>query len=295
MVASTLRRGDVTLACLTIDDPLLRPKYGCLEYAGLLREMKAHRFFTEVAFIPWNYRRSSRETVLLLVGNGDCYAVCVHGCDHLYDEFGGRDYEHLSALCSTALWRMDRHQKLTGMPYEPVFVFPQGRFSSVAMRALRDQGYLAAFNSTLRATDGVDLSVAECGQPATLVYDRFPLFQRRHPNDRIGIEDDVVSGRPVILVVHHDAFREGYGSLTATVDWLNGLCDTKWCSLAQIAQHHMGARAPSDNTGDRHPRVPGRSRSHVVVRRLLSEARDNYLQTSPFLSRIYARIRKHVG
>ena len=40
----------VTLACLIIDDPLLRPKYGCLDYTKLLQEMKEHNFFTEIAF-----------------------------------------------------------------------------------------------------------------------------------------------------------------------------------------------------------------------------------------------------
>jgi len=44
-----------TLACLVIDDPLLKPRYGRLDYKNLLEEMKEHSFFTEIAFIPWNY------------------------------------------------------------------------------------------------------------------------------------------------------------------------------------------------------------------------------------------------
>ena len=55
-----------TLACLIIDDPLLRPQYGCLNYKKLLEAMKAHNFFTEIAFIPWNYKRSNAKTVRLL-------------------------------------------------------------------------------------------------------------------------------------------------------------------------------------------------------------------------------------
>ena len=58
-----------TLACLIIDDPVLRPKYGCLDYKRLLKEMKIHNFFTEIAFIPYNYRKSDAETVRLFANN----------------------------------------------------------------------------------------------------------------------------------------------------------------------------------------------------------------------------------
>ena len=153
-----------TLACLIIDDPLLTPKYGCLDYRKLLEEMKAHNFFTEVAFIPWNYKRSNPETVSLFANNKDYFAMCVHGCNHTANEFGGMDYEELSSLSSTALWRMEQHKALTGLPYDPVFVFPQGRFSSVAIKAIKDQGYLAAFNTTIKATDTEDPAVIEYRQ-----------------------------------------------------------------------------------------------------------------------------------
>ena len=78
-----------TLACLIIDDPLLRPKYGCIDYEKLLEQMKAHDFFTEIAFIPWNYKRSDPKTIRLFAENRDYYAICVHGCNHLGNEFGG--------------------------------------------------------------------------------------------------------------------------------------------------------------------------------------------------------------
>ena len=62
----------------------------------LLDEMKGHRFFTEIAFIPWNYRRSDLKTVRLFSENPDYYAICVHGCNHLGNEFGRDDYQDLS-------------------------------------------------------------------------------------------------------------------------------------------------------------------------------------------------------
>ena len=133
-----------TLACLVIDDPLLKPRYGCLDYRKLLEAMKEHNFFTEIAFIPWNYKRSDAKTVKLLADNPDYFGICIHGCNHTYNEFGGSNYKELSNLSATAMWRMEQHKRLTGLSYDPVMVFPQGLFSSVAMLALKKQGFLAA-------------------------------------------------------------------------------------------------------------------------------------------------------
>ena len=46
-------------ACLIIDDPLLRQRYGSCDF-GMLRDlMRRYGFTTNVAFIPWNWRRTS--------------------------------------------------------------------------------------------------------------------------------------------------------------------------------------------------------------------------------------------
>ena len=45
-------------ACLVIDDPLLRPTYGFVDYRELLSLMQRYKFSTNIAFIPWNWRRS---------------------------------------------------------------------------------------------------------------------------------------------------------------------------------------------------------------------------------------------
>lgn len=219
-----------TLACLVIDDPLLRPCYGCLDYEKLIQAMKEHRFFTEIAFIPWNYRRSDPKTVRLFADNTDYYALCVHGCNHLGNEFGGENYQEISSLLSTALWRMEKHKQLTGLSYDPVIVFPQGRFSTVAMQALKDQGYFAACNSTIRATDGEEPPAIEYLKPATTIYHDFPLFLRRYPKDKSHFIQDMASGRPIIIVEHHGAFRNGYKTMTDLVDWINSLGNI--CRLA---------------------------------------------------------------
>lgn len=280
-----------TLACLIIDDPLLRPKYGCLDYQKLLNEMKAHNFFTEIAFIPWNYKRSNPKTIRLFADNSDYYAICVHGCNHSGNEFGRGNYQELSTLSSTALWRMEQHKQLTGLSYDPVVVFPQGHFSSVAMKALKDQGYFAAFNSTIRATDSEEPSGIEYQRPATMMYHDFPLFLRRYPKDKSRFADDVASGRPIIIVEHHGAFRNGYKAMTDLVDWINNLGNIRWTSLLNIAEHYLGKKAM------RTEQTFNSSTSHLqlnmktILRRVLSETRDNYVETSNVLTKVYKAVR----
>jgi hypothetical protein len=291
MTTPTIENPRETLACLIIDDPLLRPKYGCLDYEKLLKEMKIHNFFTEIAFIPYNYKRSEAKTVRLFADNPDHYAICVHGCNHIGNEFGGGDYQELSSLSSTALWRMDQHKRLTGLPYDPVIVFPQGRFSSVAMQALKDQGYFAAFNSTLRATGGEELPAVEYKRPATTIYHDFPLFLRRYPKDKFHFIEDVASGRPIIIVEHHGVFRNGYRTMTDLVDWINSLGNVRWTSLLHITEHYLGKKAAT--TGASIMESPSRMllNCKIAVRRFLSEARDNHLETNDLLTKAYKMVR----
>ncbi len=281
-----------TLACLIIDDPLLRPKYGCLDYERLLEAMKVHNFFTEIAFIPWNYMRSDARTVRLFADNTDYYAICVHGCNHISNEFGGGNYQELKALSSTALWRMEQHKRLTGLAYDPIMVFPQSRFSSVAMQVLKEQGYLAAFNSIIRATDGKKPLAIEYQRPATTIYHDFPLFLRRHPKDKFNFVQDIALGRPIIIVAHHSTFRNGYKVITDIVDWINGLGNIRWKSLSHIADHYRKNKAAT--TVQHAKRLPSRpyNDTKVALRRFFSEARDNYVETSDGLTKLYQIVRE---
>jgi len=279
----------VTLACLVIDDPPLKPRYGSFDYARILQEMKDHRFFTEIAFIPCNYRRSDPRIVRLLAANPDYFALCIHGCNHLDNEFGGCDYQELSTLSSTALWRMEQHKKRTGLPYDPIVVFPWGLFSSVAMQVLKEHGYVAAVNSLLRATDGADPPALEYQRPATRIYHDFPLFLRRYPKDKERFVEDIGHGRPILIVEHQRAFRNGYKEMTDLVDWINGLGNIKWTSLMHIAEHYMVTATPP--IAENAPRLRLGLNTRVFWSRFLSEARINYIDTSALLSKAYEMIR----
>src|SRR5439155_6705726 len=123
------------LACFMVDDPLLRRRYGFLDYYKLLETMERERFCTSMAFIPWNFRRSDCEITRLFAANPQRYSMCVHGCDHTQGEYGTTDYELLLHKSRLALRRMDEHERLHGIGFDDVMVFPQGIFSTTAIKA----------------------------------------------------------------------------------------------------------------------------------------------------------------
>src|SRR5690606_20120855 len=94
---------------------------------------------------------------------------------------------------------------------ESVMVFPQGIFSAEAMCALRHSDLLAAVNTELidfRSKAGV--SGWELLKPAITSYSGFPLFLRRSPKESTAnFALDLVLGKPVLAVTHHEFFAEG--------------------------------------------------------------------------------------
>ena len=254
--------------------------------------MKEHHFFTEIAFIPWNWNRNDPKTIHLFSENPDYYAVCVHGCCHTGNEFGIQDSQKLNALSSTALQYMEQHKQITGLSYDPVIVFPQGRFSSFAIQALKDQGFHAAFNSTLKATDGDEIDKSEILKPATKVYHDLPLFLRRYPDDKEGFLQDLAFGRPIIIVEHHGAFKNGYKKLTDFIDWINGLGNVQWKSLSAITEYYCGKQNVDISSQQHYPLSQSiTSKTKIALRRYACEFRDNFVEPNDTLSKIYQMLR----
>ena len=92
-------------ASLIIDDPLLKPTHGFVDFQELLSLMKRHNFSTNVAFIPWNWRRSAPEVVRLFRENPEHFSLSVHGCDHTRAEFGSPSRQRLYWKAQQALER----------------------------------------------------------------------------------------------------------------------------------------------------------------------------------------------
>ncbi len=237
-------------ASFIIDDPLLRPRYGCLDYYKLLESMERQRYAACIAFIPWNYRRTDPRMAAFFQAHSDRYTICVHGCDHTHREFCILDETRLRELTKKALWRMEQHQWLSGLPFAPVMVFPQGLFSARAMEVLAESRFLAAVNTSPYPVDcGQDcLTLREILEPAVTKFSNFPLFTRRYPQCPAECILDLFVGKPLLLVEHHGYFRDGcktagdfvakLNALAPRLQWtdLNTICSR--VSLDRVDAHH---------------------------------------------------------
>jgi hypothetical protein len=206
----------VTGATFIVDDPYLKRRYGFVHYETLVREFERTRGALTVAFIPYNHRRSDPQTVGLLRQHSDRISIAVHGCDHTGGEFASLDESWLAGTVTCALERMEAHTRQTGMPFDNVMIFPQGRFSTKAIGALKSCGFLAAVNSTAWPEDWhkSPLTIRDLLDVAVTRYESFPIFVRRYPRDVFDYAFDALFQKPILAVEHHGFFRNGYGALT---------------------------------------------------------------------------------
>jgi hypothetical protein len=227
-------------ACLVIDDPLLKARYGFVRYRDLLTLMKGHQFSTSIAFIPWNWRRSDRKVVQLFKENSDNYSLCIHGCDHIGDEFGTSDRQRLRAAASEAVRRMSLHEKRTGLAHDRVMVFPQGVFSEEAILELKRAGFDAVVNTEVHSHRPREckLRTSDVWDVAVMSYSDFPIYTRRYPAQ--GVENlafDLLLGKPCLVVIHHDFCSNGYARLAGFIDQLNALkVPLAWRRLGDVVR-----------------------------------------------------------
>jgi len=215
-----------TSACLIIDDPLLKPRYGFLDFRELLQLMNKQTFAATIAFIPWNWRRTNHDTVATFRQNTDKLSVCVHGCDHSGGEFATRSTELLDRKLRTAKYRMNSLLKRTALHHDRVMVFPQGAFSPEVGLALKGNGFVAAVNTEVAPlnNDCNETTIADLWSVAILRYGGFPIFTRRYVTH--GIENfafDGLLGKPCFVVGHHELFRDHGSKLSEFVGKLKSL------------------------------------------------------------------------
>ena len=213
-------------ACLIIDDPLLRPRYGFIRFDKLLGLMERHNFTASVAFIPWNWRRNNRRTVELFKQNRARYSICIHGCDHTATEFGTNNADALRSKTATAVQRMSAHAQNSGLVHDQVMVFPQGVFSPAAIGTLKEANFLAVVNTEVKSSSPPNrpLRIADVWQTAVMLYDDFPIYTRRYP--RQGVENlafDLLLGKPCFIVIHHEYCSDDCERLVEFIDQLNAL------------------------------------------------------------------------
>jgi hypothetical protein len=223
-------------ACLILDDPLLKPRHGFLDFAKLREAMAREKFAASIAFIPWNHRRSSEQVARLFAGAPHSLSLCVHGCDHTGAEFAAADRDLLLYKARLALARMRSHTEQSGVPFDDVMVFPQGLFSSEALQALDACGYLAAINTDADPVGkSPALTLRERSDVAIAKFEGVPLFVRHYPREIAEFAFDLFLGKPALVVEHHGYFRNGYQEPSMFMGRLGGLDKTlEWGNLAAI-------------------------------------------------------------
>lgn len=225
-------------ACLIIDDPLLKSRYGFCDFRRLRDSMRQHGFTTNVAFIPWNWRRTSRAASEFFRREADVFSVSIHGCDHVAAEFGSASPDTLETKARLAQTRMRAHQERTGIAHDPVMVFPQGVFSHECPPVLKLNGFVAAVNTEIAPVNSghTRTAVRDVWDTAILAYGTFPIYTRRYAFH--GIENfafDLLLGKPCFIVAHHEFFRDGGAALTTLVEKLSSLnCALRWSSPREV-------------------------------------------------------------
>lgn len=236
-----------TSACLIVDDPPLKPRYGFLHFRETSDLMDEHNFKTTIAFIPWNWRRTDRDTVGLFRRRPDRFSLAVHGCDHTASEFAARSTAMLDRRIKTARQRMDSLAERTSLQYDRVMVFPQGAFSPETGRALKLNGFVAAVNTEVApwGNDGNETKIRDLWDVAIMKYGTFPIFTRRYPSH--GMENfafDALLGKPCLIAAHHDVFKGHGRDLVDFVARLNSLkWNLCWRPLGDAINHSFRVRS----------------------------------------------------
>jgi hypothetical protein len=236
-------------ASFILDDPLLQPKYGYLDFGSLLNLMRQHDFATTVAFIPHNYRKSSRRTVEMFRRNSDRLAICFHGNDHTAGEFASADSCRLNTMLRIAEARMSIHAHATGLRCPKVMVFPYDDFSVEALRVLKSRSFLAGVSGPPHPVGRpVNLTLRELAQPAVLRHGGFPLFPRTNLEHarKQDIAFALFFGRPAFIAGHHDVLKRP-AALSEAVSMINLIAPgIRWCGLETAIINSALRRKTSD-------------------------------------------------
>jgi hypothetical protein len=245
-------------ANFTIDDPSLREPYGYLDYKALLEEMEKHDFHTTIAFIPWNYNRSEPAVVSLFRKYPERFSICIHGNDHDHEEFTDFRSKPLTvqiAALKQSLARMDTFRKLTGIPYERVFVFPHHIGSERIVEELKKYNFWATINSVnIPADRRKPSNLLFALRPVTTAYDDFPSIERY--SAEIANSEELIAinqflDNPLFFYSHHQLFANGISAFNGIADKVNKRePDTQWRSVGDIVRHLYLFRVRDDSNID---------------------------------------------
>jgi hypothetical protein len=239
-------------ACLIIDDPLLRLNYGFCNFVKLRDLMRQYGFTTNIAFIPWNWRRTSPAAGNFFRNEPGLFSVSIHGCDHIAGEFGATSLDYLDARIQLGQTRMKNHEARTGIHHDSIMVFPQGIFASACPEVLKRRGFLAAVNTETTPVDSANARtrIRDVWDVAIMNYGGFPIFTRRYAFH--GLENfafDLLLGKPCLIVAHHNFFRDGGAGLIELLEKIGSLnCSLTWRPLGAVIRRSCRRRGNGEGS-----------------------------------------------
>jgi hypothetical protein len=248
----TARAMDETSACLIVDDPPLKRRYGFLDFREALNLMQQHNFTSTIAFIPWNWRRTYPRTLSIFQKHPERFSLVVHGCDHTKSEFAVRSTADLNKKIQISLQRIERFQRRASIDADRVMVFPQGQFSVETGRALKLNGFVAAVNTEVAPAQEStnETTIADLWNVAIMKYGTFPIFTRRYLHH--GIENfafDALLGKPCLIAAHHEVFKDHARDLVDFVRRLNSLkWNLVWRPLGEVVRRGFTSGRLDDGT-----------------------------------------------
>lgn len=246
-------------ANLTIDDAWLTEPYGNLNFQALLAEMQRANFHTTIAFIPWNFDRSTPDVVALVRSHPERFSISVHGNNHNHQEFYAYTAKPLSGQIDDikqAIARMERFKALTGIPYDRVMVWPHEQVPPAdTLAALKAYDFLANVDAQIIPLDEKALADPLFPWHSDTLDSANFLTIKRLPlpasllESRIAI--NAFLGNPNLFYVHQEFFAGGSSAFNDIATLVNQIApDVQWESLGNIAKNLSRVRKRDDGQYD---------------------------------------------
>jgi hypothetical protein len=249
---STWQRPPVR-ACFILDDLNLHwPSYGYIRYGGLIESARRHNYHVAMATVPLDSWFTHRPTADLFRRNPDRISLLIHGNNHTRQELARRrTAESNRRLGAQALRRIARLEALTALNVSRVMVPPHGACSESTAAALLQLGFEAVcvsrgaimtYNPQVRWPRSAGLT------PAAFVGGGMPVIPR-FGRTRYWQNDVLLAafiGQPILPLGHHNDFKDGYGVLEESADFVNSLGPVHWTNMTEIARTNFLQRRSPD-------------------------------------------------
>jgi len=254
---------DYNYANLTIDDPSLSNSFSeSLSYYDLLDKMKSSDFHTTIGFCAKDWNDSQKEIIELFLQNPDLFSLVIHGNNHdgyeFYkysvqegDEFEARPIDDQESDIIFAVFQLELHKIITGIPFGRIMIFPYGISPEDTLVLLKKYNYNATINGqdvpldSIRGTE-YDYNMYQ----AIMNYANFPVIQRR-PLSRGGLFLSLFNAfidKPILYYTH---VGEDFSDRINLVEQINEYkFPIEWQSLGFIMKHLYLEKLNDDNSVD---------------------------------------------